>query len=98
MSRALMERLKKLEVSKQTRDDVVFIIFKLAIPPDEPPTKVIGLKYDDQFWYLADDETTDQLSERVKADLMRAQPNRPCFVVNEVVVDEQGNHRYLDRD
>jgi hypothetical protein len=98
MSRALMERIKKLEVSKQTSDDVVFIIFKLATPPDEPPTRVIGLKYDDQFWYLLDDETTDQLSERVKADLMRQQPNRTCFIVGEIVADDEGNQRYLDRD
>jgi hypothetical protein len=97
MSRALMERLKKLEVSKQ-KADVVFIIFKLATPPDQPLTRVIGLKYDDQFWYLADDETTDQLSERVKTDLMQQEPSRPCFIVNEVCMDEQGNQRYLDRD
>ncbi|UQB43145.1 hypothetical protein JX580_04485 [Thiomicrospira microaerophila] len=98
MSRALLERIKKLEVSKQTSDDVILIIFKMAAPADQPQPVVIGLKSGDEFWYRNDSETPDQLAQRVKADLMQQEPNKPCFIACEVCLDEQGNQRFLDRD
>ena len=98
MSRGLMERLKKLEVSKQTSDDVILIVFKLAAPADQPQPVVIGLKSGNEIWYLNDNETLDQLSARVKADLMQQEPTKPCFIATEVCLDGEGNQRFLDRD